>query len=82
VLKLSQIDAKSVRQRLIRDVLTPEEHFAFVYMDEPLSLALERMGSEGVDTLPVVSRANVRQLLGIVTLAEVLGAYGLSGGRS
>jgi CIC family chloride channel protein len=82
VLKLAQIDAKSVRQRLIRDVLTPEEHFAFVYMDEPLSLALERMGSEGVDTLPVVSRANVRQLLGIVTLAEVLGAYGLSGGRS
>jgi CIC family chloride channel protein len=82
VLKLSQIDTKSVRQRYIRDVLTPNEHFAFVYIDEPLSLALERMGAEGVDSLPVVSRANVRQLLGTVTLPEVLAAYGLSGARA
>jgi hypothetical protein len=30
-----------------------------------------------VDALPVVSRADIRQLLGVITLPEVLRAYGL-----
>jgi CIC family chloride channel protein len=82
VLKLSQIDGHSGSDQPIRDVLTPNGSFAFVYTDESLSLALERMGSAGVDSLPVVSRANVRQLLGMITLPEVLAAYGLHGGQS
>jgi hypothetical protein len=35
------------------------------------------MGSSGLRVLPVVSRANVRQLLGVVVLSDILAAYGV-----
>ena len=50
---------------------------AYVHVDQPLSQVLTRMGQSGHTLLPVVSRANVRELLGIVTLADVLRAYGV-----
>jgi chloride channel protein, CIC family len=56
---------------------TALEH-THVHPDHSLSLALERMGSSGLTVLPVVSRANVRQLLGVVILDDVLGVYGVS----
>jgi len=56
---------------------TDPKEFPHVHPDHPLSLALERMGSTKLHVLPVVSRANVRQLLGIVVLADVLEAYGV-----
>jgi len=43
-----------------------------------LVVALSRMGATGFTVLPVVSRANVRQLLGIVTLEDLLEAFGLA----
>lgn len=49
-----------------------------VHPDHTLSQALERMGSTKLHVLPVVSRANVRQLLGIVLLEDVLRAYGVA----
>ena len=61
----------------LNQVVNPEEHFAYIYPDHPLSLALERMGSAGADTLPVVSRANRRRVQGVITVADVLRAYGL-----
>jgi CIC family chloride channel protein len=48
-----------------------------VHADQPLSLALSRMGSTSHTVLPVVSRANVRALLGVVTLPDILRAYGV-----
>jgi CIC family chloride channel protein len=36
------------------------------------------MGSNQIDIMPVVSRANVHELAGIVTLQDVLAAYGVS----
>jgi hypothetical protein len=51
--------------------------FPHVHPDHLLSLALERMGTTKLRVLPVVSRANVRQLLGIVVLEDVLEAYGV-----
>jgi hypothetical protein len=36
------------------------------------------MGANRIDILPVVSRANVHKLEGIVTLRDVLDAYGVS----
>lgn len=50
---------------------------AHVHPDHTLSLALERMRSSGLRTLPVVSRANARQLLGIVLLEDILDFYGV-----
>jgi len=46
-------------------------------VDHSLHLALERMGAAQLDTLPVVSRADVHKLEGIVTLQDVLGSYGV-----
>jgi chloride channel protein, CIC family len=53
------------------------EKLPHVHPDHPLSLALERMGSAKLHVLPVVSRANASQLLGIVVLEDVLNAYGV-----
>ncbi len=39
--------------------------------------ALERMGSAVLNVLPVVSRANIRQILGIVVLDDILSVYGV-----
>jgi CBS domain len=44
----------------------------------PIAVALEMMGTSGYHVLPVVSRANVRRLEGIVTLEDILEAYGVS----
>ena len=49
-----------------------------VHLDHTLGLALERMGSNHLHVLPVVSRANVRQLLGVVVLDDILAAYGIA----
>jgi CBS domain-containing protein len=49
-----------------------------VHPDHSLSLALERMGTSGLSVLPVVSRANVRQLIGIIALDDILDAYGVA----
>jgi CIC family chloride channel protein len=52
--------------------------FPHVHADHPLDDALDRMGTFRVDVLPVVSRANVHQLLGVVRLQDVLEAYGVA----
>jgi len=48
-----------------------------LHLDHPLSEALVRMGDSGHNVLPVVSRANARVILGVVTLSDVLSAYGV-----
>ncbi len=52
--------------------------FPHVHTDQGLDLALERMGANQIDILPVVNRADVHKLEGIVTLRDVLDAYGVS----
>ncbi len=51
--------------------------FPHVHPDHPLTLALERMGSARQNVLPVVSRADIRQLLGVVTLEDILNELGV-----
>jgi CIC family chloride channel protein len=52
--------------------------FPHVHSDQELDLALERMGANQIEILPVVSRADVHKLEGIVTLRDVLDSYGVS----
>ena len=59
----------------------PVDH-PFVHPDHALSVALERMGSLGINLLPVVNRANRRQMFGVVTLGDVLKAYGVTRTRT
>ena len=55
--------------------LLPRGDFPHVHSDHSLHAALDRMGAANVNLLPVVSRANVHQMLGIVTLGDVLTLY-------
>jgi CIC family chloride channel protein len=56
-------------------------HFPHVHSDQGLDVALERMGTNQIDTLPVVNRADVHKLQGIVTLPDVLDSYGVGRGN-
>jgi len=49
-----------------------------VHMDHALHLALERMSAYHLDVLPVVHRADIHKLEGVVTLSDVLDSYGVS----
>jgi CIC family chloride channel protein len=51
--------------------------FPHVHLDQGLDQALERMGVNQIEILPVVSRADVHKLEGIITLRDVLNAYGV-----
>jgi chloride channel protein, CIC family len=57
------------------DLIGGNEDFPHVHADHSLHTALDRMGSAGLDALPVVNRANLHQLLGIVTVDDVLALY-------
>jgi CIC family chloride channel protein len=69
-----------MEKRLITLLDTLE--FPHVHRDQALYLALERMSAERLDLLPVVSRADIHKLEGIVTLRDVLDSYGVTGSNS
>ncbi len=52
--------------------------FPHVHPDQGIDLALERMGANHIEILPVVNRADIHKLEGVVTLQDVLNAYGVS----
>src|SRR5712671_4302056 len=54
------------------------EEFPHLHADQSLTVALERMGVAGVDALPVVSRADVHKLEGVVALQDVMKLYGFA----
>ena len=62
------------------DALIHAQIFLHIHADQSLDIALARMGSTGVAMLPVVSRSNIHNLEGIVTLQDVLHAYGVAAG--
>jgi CIC family chloride channel protein len=57
---------------LVKTLQVPHLH-----TDHPLHLALERMSKYHLDVLPVVHRADIHKLEGVVTLQDVLSAYGV-----
>jgi tetratricopeptide (TPR) repeat protein len=62
--------------RIPTELLTVE-NFPHVHLDHTLDIALKRMAESGWRVLPVVSRSNVRELQGIVTLNDILQTYGI-----
>ena len=73
--RLEQEAAQDAEKKL-SDLIDPLA-FPHVHADQGLDLALERMGANQLEILPVVGRADVHRLEGIVTLHDVLDAYGV-----
>lgn len=63
----------------LSEILPPFDasNFPHVHSDHGLHMALDRIGASGLQALPVVSRGNIRELLGIVVLDDILRAYGV-----
>jgi CIC family chloride channel protein len=78
---LEEAEAKGIANKRLRKLVDTGD-FPHVHEDHSLHLALDRMGANQLDLLPVVSRANVHQLEGIVTLQDVLGLYGVGSKES
>jgi len=52
-----------------------------IFEDDSLDAAMRRMAESGLKVLPVVSRSNLRKLSGVITLHDVLAAYGVEKGE-
>jgi CIC family chloride channel protein len=57
--------------------LVQDLNFPHVHSDQSFDDALDRMGANHLDILPVVSRANVHKLEGTVSIGDVLNSYGI-----
>jgi CIC family chloride channel protein len=77
VVAVQQIETATDATKTLRDLVPRDEDFPYVHMDHAASQVLERMRGGGVDSVPVVSRADIHELLGVVTLARILEAYGI-----
>ena len=77
MIKRSDLHSHPAKEKLIGQLLANAD-FPHLHPDHTLSTALDRMGAAHLDALPVVSRANVRELEGIVTLEDILERYGVN----
>jgi CIC family chloride channel protein len=64
------------KEKPLKDIIDTL-HVPHIHMDHALHLALERMSTYHLDVLPVVHRADIHSLLGVVTLRDVLDSYGI-----
>ena len=77
-------EAARVRQgsRRLREIVgvaaepVTADNFPHVHLDQTVDALLQRMGRTGLHVLPVVSRTDIHELLGVVALAELPHAYG------
>jgi CIC family chloride channel protein len=73
---LRRANSEGSADKRLREFMDATE-FPHVHADHSLNLALDRMGAGQLDLLPVVNRANIHQLEGVVTLQDVLALYGI-----
>ncbi len=69
------IAKKLPSQTTAAEIATSREHLLVAYPDEPMGTVLTRMGTRGLGRLPVVSREDPSELLGIVRRGNVIQAY-------
>lgn len=62
---------RQVAEIMSRDVLV-------AYPDEPVGVALRRMGSRDIGRLPVVDRRNPRRVIGLIRRSDITKAYQLA----
>jgi len=73
-LEVALVNGKS--EQLLKNIVETL-HVPHLNMDHALHLVLERMSTYHLDVLPVVHRADIHNLLGVVTLQDVLDSYGI-----
>ena len=56
--------------------LTAEE-FPHLHADQPLDMAMRRLAETGLKAMPVVSRTNLRELKGTVSMQDILATYAM-----
>jgi CIC family chloride channel protein len=64
------------KEQLLKDIVETLQ-VPHLHTDQALHLALERMSKYHLDVLPVLHRADIHKLEGVVTLPDVLDAYGI-----
>ena len=74
--KLKREIAEGAAAKRLGD-LVDARAFPHVHADQTLDLALERMGTARLEVLPVVSRADIHKLEGVITLRDVLNSFGV-----
>lgn len=82
VISSHEIESAEPPPKFVGDLIKPNGDYPYVHSDHPLSHALERMGAKGVDVVPVVSRANIHQMHGVVRLTDILATYGVAGAQA
>jgi CIC family chloride channel protein len=77
--QIAQAATQGEEVKSVGDLIDQTEaiDFPHVHADHALHVALERMGTGGLDLIPVVSRADLHQPLGIVVIDDVLASYGV-----
>jgi CIC family chloride channel protein len=80
VVATQQLEAAPKGATLVRDLIDGGSEFPHVHMDHSAGQVLERMRGRGVDSMPVVSRTDIHELEGIVTLSGILAAYRVQSG--
>jgi len=53
------------------------EEFPHVHADHTLDIAMRRLAHSGLKVLPVVSRTNIRELQGVISMDDILAAYAM-----
>jgi CIC family chloride channel protein len=77
IAQLSQASALGFERETLASLLDPAALPESVFADDSLDTAMRRMAQAGVKVLPVVSRRNLSQLTGVITLPGILAVYGL-----
>ena len=67
---------RSVRETHVGDIATTD--LIVAYPDETIAAVLPRIGARDVGRLPVVSRENPQELLGIIRRSDLLKAYNIA----
>lgn len=82
IVTITDLD-ENTREERPRDVTvgeigTPWPHLKVAYPDEPIGNALGRMAPRGLGRMPVVSRDDPYQLLGLIRRQDIVAAYNLA----
>ncbi len=60
----------------IGDLVARSEAYPHVHPDHPIEVAMQRMGQSGLQSLPVVDRADIASVRGLIGVNDILRAYG------